>query len=199
MTPGRACMLRSGRVVRRYCLVNSYGRVGHRRRNPRAGRTLCARMRAALQQSQVDQAALETYLLVRADGGTHDCALRRAILLWLRHFPCADGREARIRVTQVLSSAQAMAPRDYDDWLILASGDALWGEGAPAAIHRLSIDCRALGISADGGAMRTEDLEAVGVEVLREYLRTELPRKVWRLRRLAYELLSAERERTLAM
>jgi hypothetical protein len=84
-----------------------------------------------------------------------------------------------------------MAPRDYEDWVILASGDALWEEDAPAAIHRLSIDCRAIEIAVE--AARIEDYEAVGAEILRDYLRAELPRKVSRLRRLAFELLARER------
>ncbi|HEX2115464.1 MAG TPA: hypothetical protein VHM01_13750 [Alphaproteobacteria bacterium] len=134
---------------------------------------------------------------LRGQGETHERAISRAILAWLRHCTWADGREARIRVTQVLLAARAMAPRDYEDWVIVALGDEMWGEGVPAAIYRLSIDCRALDIGADGSSTRVQHYEAVGAEVLHEYLRTELPRKVSRLRRLARELFPLDRVRAM--
>jgi hypothetical protein len=142
-------------------------------------------------EPRLRQAAVDLYLRLTAAGEPHETALRGAILLWLRHCDRADGREARLCVVQALLAARAMAPRDYEDWVILASGEALWEEDAPAAIHRLSIDCRAIEIAAAAG--RIEDYEAVGADVLRDYLRAELPGKVSRLRRLAFELLARER------
>jgi hypothetical protein len=150
-------------------------------------------MRDAPQQRQADRAAHDVYLRLRGEGGTHERAISQAILAWLSHCTWADGREARIRVTQVLLATRAMAPRDYEDWVILALGDEVWGEGVPAAIYRLSIDCRALDIGADVSSMHARDYEAAGAEVLHEYLRTELPRRVSRLRRLARELFPLDR------
>jgi hypothetical protein len=144
-------------------------------------------------QRQADQAALEIYLRLRSDSEPHERAIQRAILLWLSRCDWVDGREARIRVTQLLLVTRAMAPRNYEDWVILALGNDLWKEGVPAAIHRLSVHCRALEIAAAESGTSVEDYEAVGADVLRDYLRTELPRKVTRLRQLAVELIALER------
>jgi hypothetical protein len=82
-----------------------------------------------------------------------------------------------------------MGPRDYADWVVVALGKDVWTEGAPAAIHRLSIDCRTLENDAAAAADRQHELEQAGADELRDYLRLELPRKVERLRYLARELL----------
>jgi hypothetical protein len=144
-------------------------------------------------QRQADQAALDIYLHMRGEGEAHERAIQRAIFAWLSRCDWVDGREARIRVTQLLLVSRAMAPHDFEDWVILALGNDLWNEGVPAAVHRLSVHCRALEIGAAESGSSVEDYEAVGADVLRDYLRTELPRKVSRLRQLAFELMTHER------
>jgi hypothetical protein len=142
---------------------------------------------------RADEAALEVYSRTRGDGLAPERALNAAIIAWLRHCTSADGRQARARVREVLLRTRAMGPHDYEDWVIIASGDDVWGAGAPAAIHRLSLDCRTLDLRdvADG---RHEEFEEAGAEVLRDYLRAELPKKVSRLKRLARDLLPAGAE-----
>lgn len=139
---------------------------------------------------EADEAALAAYSSARQRGETVDRALSTAILSWLARCDYADGREARARVVEVLLRTHTMGPRDYEDWVIIALGDNIWDAGAPAAIHRLSIDCRAL--ERDATADREKEFERIGLDELRDYLRLELPRKVRNLRRLARELLPAD-------
>jgi hypothetical protein len=149
-------------------------------------------MRYASRRKEADQTALEVYAGLRGGGAAHERALNQAIVGWLGLCPWADGREARQRVREVLLRARTMAPRNYDDWVIVAAGSELWGAGAPVAIHELSVRCRALDIG-DRPSADAMYFEAVGADVLRDYLRTELPRKVSRLKRLARELLPVGR------
>jgi hypothetical protein len=137
---------------------------------------------------EADQAALEAYAQARERGVAHHRALSTAILRWVARCDCVDGREARARVVEVLLRTRTMGPRDYEDWVVVALGKDVWDSGAPAAIHRLSIDCRTL----EGDevlADRQQEFEQIGADELRDYLRLELPRKVRRLRLLARELL----------
>ena len=136
-----------------------------------------------------DEAALAGYTEARERGEPPDRALTAAILRWVVRCDCADGREARTRVVEVLLRTRTMGPRDYADWVVVALGKDVWTEGAPAAIHRLSIDCRTLENDAAAAADRQHELEQAGADELRDYLRLELPRKVERLRYLARELL----------
>ena len=140
---------------------------------------------------QADEAALEVYSRAREQGDTPERALRAAILAWLGRCTSADGRQARARVREVLLRTRAMGPHDYEDWVIIASGDDVWGAGAPAAIHRLSLDCRTLDLR-DAVERNHDAFEAAGAAVLGDYLRVELPKKVSRLRQLARELLPAD-------
>jgi hypothetical protein len=128
-----------------------------------------------------------------ADGAAPERAFNVAIVGWLSLCSWADGRQARARVREVLLKTRAMGPRDYEDWVIIASGEDVWGAGAPTAIHRLSLDCRTLDMrDADD---RHEVYENAGADVLRDYLRVELPKKVSRLKRLARELLPSDAAR----
>jgi hypothetical protein len=147
-------------------------------------------MRKSEQQRRADEAALEGYARARTEGASPERAFNVAILRWLGCCRWADGRQARVRVREVLLRNRAMGPRDYEDWVILASGEDVWGAGAPAAIHRLSLDCRTLDMhDADD---RHGEYEAAGAEVLRDYLRVELPKKVSRLKQLARDLLPSD-------
>lgn len=101
-------------------------------------------MKQVQQQRLADEAALMAYAHARESGDSPVRALNRAILRWLACCGWADGREARARVREVLLRTSTMGPRDYEDWMIIALGDDVWGDGAPAAIHRLSLDCRTL-------------------------------------------------------
>lgn len=140
---------------------------------------------------EADEAALAVYTEARERGELPDRALTAAILRWIARCDCADGREARMRVVEVLLRTRAMGPRDYADWVVVALGKDVWNGGAPAAIHRLSIDCRTLENDAVL-AERQQEFERAGADELRDYLRLELPRKVERLRHLARELLPAD-------
>lgn len=111
-------------------------------------------MRHAERLRSADEAALEAYASARERGGSPVRALSTAILCWLAHCGWADGREARARVREVLLRTRTMGPGDYEDWRIIALGDDVWGAGAPAAIHRLSLDCRTLEIR-EGHAVET--------------------------------------------
>jgi len=141
-------------------------------------------------QRYADEAALQAYAHAQAEGAAPERALSVAIMRWLGCCDWADGCQARARVREVLLRTRAMGPRDYEDWVIIASGDDVWGAGAPAAILRLSLDCRTLDIR--DAAVRHDDYEEAGAEELRDYLRAELPKKVSRLKRLARELLRAD-------
>jgi hypothetical protein len=101
-------------------------------------------MRQAERQRSADEAALDAYAHARDRGYRPGRALSVAIMRWLTCCGWADGREARIRVREVLLRTRTMGPADYEDWRIIALGDDVWGAGAPAAIHRLSLDCRTL-------------------------------------------------------
>jgi hypothetical protein len=103
-------------------------------------------MKQAERRRSADEAALEAYAHARERGDRPARALGAAIVQWLRHCGWADGREARARVREVLLRTRTMGPGDYEDWRIIALGDDIWGAGAPAAIHRLSLDCRTLEI-----------------------------------------------------
>ena len=71
--------------------------------------------------------------------------------------------------------------------MVVALGKDVWDSGPPAAVQRLSRDCRPV----DRAAERQKEFEEAAADELRDYLRFELPRKVRRLRRLARELLPA--------
>src|SRR5690349_7381758 len=139
---------------------------------------------------EADEAALVAYADARERGIAADRALNRAILSWIGKCDWADGREARARVVEVLLRTHIMSPRDYADWVVLATGNDIWDAGPPAAIHQLSIDCRTLDTD-EVAAERRDEFERAGADELRDYLRLELPRKVQRLRQLARELLPA--------
>jgi hypothetical protein len=147
-------------------------------------------MKQAVLLRRADEAALEAYAHARGDGHAPERALNAAIVAWLCHCTSADGRQARFRVREVLLRTRAMGPHDYEDWVIIASGDDVWGAGASAAIHRLSLDCRTLDLR-DAEESRREEFEQAGAEALRDYLRAELPKKVSRLKQLARDLLPA--------
>lgn len=118
-------------------------------------------MRQAQLLRRADEAALNTYSRARGLGQAPERALNAAIIAWLRHCDGADGREARARVREVLLRTRTIAPHDYDDWIIIASGDDVWGAGAPVAIHRLSLDCRTLDLreAAESSAAEAEEAE----------------------------------------
>lgn len=129
------------------------GRINRAAELPEPGppvRVPPATMKQAQLLRRADEAALEAYSRARGLGQGPERALSAAIILWLRHCECADGRQARARVREVLLRTRAMAPHDYDDWIIIASGDDVWGAGAPVAIHRLSLDCRTLDLREAG-------------------------------------------------
>ena len=138
---------------------------------------------------EADEAALFAYADAREQGIAANRALSKAILSWIGKCDWADGREARARVVEVLLRTHTMSPRDYEDWVVLATGKDVWDAGAPAAIHQLSIDCRTL--DTDGAAERRDEFEQAGADELRDDLRLELPRKVQRLRQLARDLIPA--------
>jgi hypothetical protein len=127
-------------------------------------------MRQPERLRSADEAALEAYACARERGEGPVRALSIAILRWLGHCGWADGREARVRVREVLLRTRTMGPGDYEDWRIIALGDDIWGAGAPAAIHRLSLDCRTLEIREGRPA---HPVEAAPDEPQRETARAE--------------------------
>jgi hypothetical protein len=147
-------------------------------------------MRTITQQRQADQAALDAYLRSRRDGQPQERALNAAVFRWVQHCGWVDGRLARARVAAILLRAQVAVPADYEGWLIAASGSDAWQQGALSAIRRLSVQCRSLLASADGSFRHAEPFETIGAEIVAEYVRTELPPKVSRLRHLARQLFT---------